>query len=388
MMKKKILFINTVNGFASTGNISADLCRLPDYETLLCYGRKKNYTGVDSFKFANLPDNISGALSTIFFDNNLNICKRATKRLIHKIKEFDPDIIHLHNLHGYYLNVELLFSFLKNFNKPVIWTLHDCWSMTGYCPHFDYLGCDKYKTLCKECPYGFSYPFSLFKQNVESDYFKKKELFNSIDNLTIVTPSKWLEGIVRSSFLKNCKLRTIHNGIKLEKFKPTRRKNERFTVLAVSSIWTKQKGIDDLNKIIPLLDKDIDVIAVGSGSNQIKNCKAIKRTNNIDELIDLYSASHLLINPTLQEVFGLVNVEALACDTPVIAYNTGGCPEVINDDCGRIIDKGNYKSFASTIIDFKNNYIFDPEKLIERSKQFDYRNMINSYDQLYKELLN
>lgn len=384
---KKILYINTVSGYASTGNLIGELTKLEDYESLVCFGRKKDYLNVNSYKFANLMDNALGATQTILFDNNLHICKKATQRLINRIKEYNPDIINIHNLHGYYVNIEMLLTFLKDYGKPVVLTMHDCWALTGYCPHFDYLNCDKYQSECNNCPYGFSYPFSIFKQNVTKDYYEKKKLFNDLD-LTIVVPSMWLKSVVEKSYLKDKKTVVIYNGLDLNTFKKSKNKNDKFTVLAVSSIWTKTKGIDEINKMIPLLDKDIEVITVGLGSEKIKGSKALSRTSSRQELVDLYSSSHVLINPTLQETFGLINVEANACGTPVITYNTGGCPETINNDSGIIVDKYDYKAMAKAINDLKNNYYFDEEKVIENSKRFDKTNMLKGYKELFDSLIN
>ena len=386
-MKQRILFINSVCGFGSTGRIVADLSKLDDFETLVCFGRKKDYANVNSYKFANFFDNAFGAIRTILFDNNLNICSGATKRLINKIKEFNPDIIHIHNLHGYYVNIEMLMNFLKEYNKPVVWTLHDCWPITGYCPTADYVNCKKYEKGCNDCPLGFAYPFSLFKQNLKKDYEKKNELFNSLDNLCLVTPSKWMKTIFSTSFLKDKNIQVINNGIDLRNFVPSKEKSDKFTVLAVASMWTYDRGKQELQNMIPLIDKDIEVIAVGMWSERFKGCTTIKHTNNVQELVDLYSSSHALINPTLDENFPTVNMEALACGTPVITYATGGSPEIADEKTGKVIAKGDYKAMAEYINELKNNYVFKKEDCIERSKLFSKGNMVNNYSNLYKEIL-
>lgn len=386
-MKPKVLYINSVCGFGSTGKIVVELSKSSEYDSLVCFGRKKDFTNVNSFQFANFFDNAFGALGTILFDNNLNICTSATKKLIKKIKEYNPDIIHLHNVHGYYVHVEMLFKFLKEYGKPVVWTLHDCWPFTGYCTDAYYVNCEKYKTECKNCDHWFAYPFSLFKQNVTKDFLKKKELFKDMDNLTIVTPSKWLGGIVKFSFLKNKRLEVINNGINLSDFKPSKEKNDKFTALAVSSLWTLDKGLDDMNKLIPLLDKDIEVISVGKYSEKIKYGKTIPQTGNKQELIDLYSSAHVLIQPTLDDNLPTVNIESIACGTPVITYNTGGSPEIIDEKTGIVVNKGDYKELAKTINEVKNNYTFKIEECIERSKQFSCENMVTKYNKLYESLL-
>lgn len=383
----KVLYINSVCGFGSTGRIVADLTKTDDYESLVCFGRKKDFANVNSFQFANFFDNAFGAIRTILFDNNLNICTNATKRLIKKIKEYNPDIIHLHNIHGYYVNVEMLLSFLKEYGKPVVWTLHDCWPFTGYCSDAYYVNCEKYQKECKNCDHWFAYPFSIFKQNVTKDFYKKKKLLKDFDNLTIVTPSKWLGGICNLSFLRNNKIVTVNNGIDLNDFKPSKEKNKKFTVLAVASFWTKDKGSEDLNKLVKLLDRDIEVVAVGNGSDKIEGVKSISHTNNKAELVDLYSSAHVLINPTLDDNFPSVNIESIACGTPVITYRTGGSPEIIDGKTGVVVDKGNYKAMAEVVNKLYRNYYFKSGDCVKRSKRYSKEVMKKEYQKLYESLL-
>ena len=383
----KVLYINSVCGFGSTGRIVADLTKTDDYEPLVCFGRKKDFANVNSFQFANFFDNAFGAIRTILFDNNLNICTNATRRLIKKIKEYNPDIIHLHNIHGYYVNVEMLINFLKECGKPVVWTFHDCWPFTGYCSDAYYVNCEKYQKECVNCDHWFAYPFSLFKQNVTKDFNRKKELFRGFDNLTIVAPSKWLGGICNLSFLRNMNTVTVNNGIDLNDFKPSKAKNNKFTVLAVASFWTKDKGSEDLNKLVKLLDKDIEVVAVGNGSDKIDGVKAISHTNNKAELVDLYSSAHVLINPTLDDNFPSVNIESIACGTPVVTYKTGGSPEIIDGKTGVVVDKGNYKAMAEVVNKLYRNDYFKSEDCVKRSKRYSKEVMKKEYQKLYESLL-
>lgn len=383
----KVLYINSVCGFGSTGRIVADLTKTQDYESLVCFGRKKDFANVNSYLFANFFDNVFGAVRTILFDNNLNICKTATKRLIRRIKEYNPDIIHLHNIHGYYVNVEMLLNFLKEFGKPVVWTFHDCWPFTGYCFHFDGIGCDKYKIRCNSCPMTFSYPFSLFKQNVQSDFDKKISLINNLENVVLVSPSKWLKNMAMMSKIKDKKMLVINNGINLDDFKPSVDKNDKFTVLAVSNIWTVEKGMKDIEKIRELVDENIVIKVVGTDANKISGVENIEHTENKKELIDLYSKSHLLINPTYQDNFPTVNIEALSCGTPVITYRTGGSPEIVDEKTGVVIDKGNYKSMAAVINELRRNYYFNSLDCVNRAKLFSKEKMMEEYKKLYESML-
>ena len=385
----KILYINSVYGFGSTGKIVATLASNPNYDSLVCYGRNKNNVDTEnSYRFANFLDNSVAALSTIIFDNNLNLCTKATKKLINKIKEDGPDIIHLHNLHGYYLNVELLFNFLKEYKKPVVWTLHDCWPFTGYCMYFDLPECNKFETKCENCPKKLIYPFSIFKQQVFRDFNRKEELFNSLENLTIVTPSEWLKKQVSKSFLKNIKIKVINNGITLPKDKKTSnsRKKGKLSVLAVANYWTEEKGVNELKKIIPLLDKNIQITIVGELKDKdsvFKGCTLINRTENYSQLEEIYFKNDLFINPTLSDNYPTVNIEALAHGLPIVTYNTGGSPEIIDESTGIVVNKYDYKEFASVINKLCYDNSFVKNNCIERSKLYSLENMIDKYNKLY-----
>lgn len=387
----KVLYVNSVGDFGSTGNLVRQLSTIKEVNPLIVYGRKEVKNNNNSYKISNSINTLYSMASIILFNDELLINKNNTKKLIKKIEEFNPDIIHLNNIHGYYLNYVELFNYLNSKNIKIIWTLHDCWALTGYCPHFDMIGCDKYKKECNNCPYGFLYPFSIFKQNITKHYYKKKELFSSNPNLTLVVPSDWSKNKVKESYLKDLRTEVIYNGISLNEFKQLGNKNKEFTILFVANYWTKAKGLDDLEKVISEIDKNIKVIIVGqikATSYLNKRCILINRTENKNELINLYSKSHLFINLSLEDVFGLVNVEALACGTPIIAYNTGGVVETFDKKTGVVIDKGDYKKMAETINDQYHNYIFKEEDCINKSKEFSIENMKSSYNKLYKELLN
>ncbi len=383
----RILYINSVVDFGSTGRIVRNLANAQD-ESLVCFGRKAGKS--EDYKMTALPGNIESALATILFDRNGFANRKETRRLVALIREYDPDIIHLHNLHGYYLNIETLFDFLKQYKKPVVWTLHDCWSYTGYCPHYDGIGCSKWETGCTACPYPFAYPFSLFKQHTLENYEKKKRIFNGVEKLMIVTPSVWLKNEVQHSFLSAYPVRVIPNGIDLKNFNPKGREKKRpFSILFVSSLWTKEKGSEEIKKLLPLLNKDIQTVIIGQGSEMFKsipNVTVFPRTSSQAELAGHYRNADLFINLTLQDNFPTVNIEALNCGTPVITYATGGSPEIADERTGAVVAKGDYEKTAELINHFSKENPFLAAECSDRGRRFSAANMTAAYTALYKEL--
>ncbi len=310
--------------------------------------------------------------------------KRATKKLIHHLEKINPDIIHLHNIHGYYINIELLINYLKNNNIRVIWTLHDCWPFTGQCSHFERIKCDKWKKQCYDCPLISSYPKS-FIDNSTWNYYKKMQLFNGLD-MTIVTPSIWLSKLVKQSFLKEYDVKVINNGIDTSIFKPTKSnfrekyklENKRI-ILGVSNVWTRAKGYDDFIELSRLLDDDYKIVMVGLNDKQLKelpnNIIGIKRTESQQELVELYSSADIFFNPTYEDNYPTVNLEAIACGTPVITYNTGGSPEIASN-YGYVTCKEEF---------FENFANFFGANIEKKKMYFSVNKMCSNYINLYKK---
>jgi len=287
---------------------------------------------------------------------------RATKDFLAKIEKWQPDLIHLHMLHGYYINLELLFHFLKERNIPVVWTFHDCWALTGHCPYFDVIGCERWKTGCHHCPQRLHHPTSWFVDNSEWNWNKKRELFTSLNHLTIVTPSKWMAEIVANSYLKDYPIEIIHNGINTQVFKPMQSNvksrigaAEKKIVLGVSSTWALSKGLADFCRLAEKLPKEYQIVLVGLSEKQIQSLPrqiiGIKKTDSIQELAALYSAADVFVNPTYEDNYPTTNLEALACGTPVITYQTGGSVEAVEESgAGAIVERGNVDALAEAII--------------------------------------
>ncbi len=349
----KVLQINSVCGIGSTGRIATDIHRTlieQGHESYIAYGRDLPKNCDNAIRIGTKIDNYTHVVKTRLFDRHGFSSTQATKEFINKIRDIDPDIIHLHNIHGYYINIEVLFNYLKEANKPVIWTLHDCWSFTGHCAYFDYARCDKWKTGCYSCPEKKAYPRSLIFDNSKRNYINKKEIFTGLKNLTIVTPSQWLSNLVQDSFLNEYSVKVINNGIDLNTFRPNagefRKKYNlcsKFIILGVASVWDRRKGLKYFVELADKVSEDEVIVLVGLTEKQInqipKNIIGITRTNNVEELVDIYSSSDVFVNPTLEDNFPTTNLESLACGTPVITFDTGGSPESIDERTGTVIKK-------------------------------------------------
>jgi glycosyltransferase involved in cell wall biosynthesis len=390
----RVLQINSVCGIGSTGRIATDIHNIlieKGHESYIAYGRDLPKNCDNAMKIGNEVDNYTHVAKTRLFDKHGFGSKQATIEFIDKVKELDPDIIHLHNIHGYYMNVEILFNYLKEANKPVVWTLHDCWSFTGHCAYFDYVGCDKWKTGCYSCPEKKSYPSSLIFDNSKDNYTKKKEIFTGIKNLTLVTPSQWLANLVQESFLNKYPVKVINNGIDLRTFRPQKddfkkkyELDDKFIILGVASVWDRRKGLIDFIRLSQIIDSDSIIVLVGLTNSQIKklpnNIYGITKTNDIQELVSIYSSADVFFNPTYEDNYPTTNLEALACETPVITYNTGGSSECITSSNGFILNKGNYIGVIELINYLKDNKI---EK-INNTTVKDKRRSTEEYTQLYK----
>ena len=335
--------INVVCGKGSTGRICSDIASALDekgHEVKIAYGRE---TVPEQFqKYAvrigsDLDVKLHGVKARLI-DGMGDGSKRVTERFVEWIKEYDPDVIHLHNIHGYYINIEVLFNYLKICGKKIIWTLHDCWAFTGHCAYCQMDQCDKWKTGCFNCSvHKTEYPVSHFDRS-KQNWIKKKELFTGIDNVIIVTPSKWLANKVSESYLGGYPVKVINNGIDTSVFYPIESDiksrygiADKKIILGVASVWDKRKGFDDFIKLSEQLTNDYRIVLVGLSKKQMdklpKNILGVRRTNSTYELAEWYSCSAYFVNPTYEDNYPTTNLEAIACGTPVITYDTGGSPE-------------------------------------------------------------
>ena len=363
-MNRKLLQVNVTANWGSTGRIAEEIgvaAINAGWESYVAYGRNPRQSRSNLVKIGSERDILWHVFQTRFFDRQGLASKSATKQFVKWIEQMKPDIVHLHNIHGYYVNYPILFTCLKELKTPVVWTLHDCWPFTGHCSHFMSINCMKWTTQCEHCELKRKYPGSLLFDRSYKNYIDKKKYFTSLSDVTLVPVSKWLNGLLDKSFLKCYETYTIHNGTDINVFRPEINEtiydlyhidNKNF-VIGVASVWDKYKGLDDFFKLRDALPNNLSMVLVGLTEKQMcslpKGIIGIMRTENVEQLRNLYSMADAFVNPTYEDNFPTTNIEALACGTPVITYDTGGSPEAVDKSTGFVVDKGDIAGIVDAI---------------------------------------
>ena len=374
--------VNVVCGIRSTGRICTDLADAlaeQGHEVKIAYGREtvpEKYQKYAVRISTDLDVKFHGIKARLFDACGFG-SKRATEKFIEWVKEYDPDVIHLHNIHGYYINIEVLFDYLRTCGKKIIWTLHDCWSFTGHSAYCDAINCKRWIEGCYKCPQTEEYPKSLIDR-AKRNWNRKKRIFTDIPNLTIVTPSNWLASLVKQSFLKESPVQVIHNGIDTSQFHPMENNfksdygiEDAMMLLGVSTSWDDMKGYSDYLKLADMLGEGYKVVLVGLTKEQKEKLPAnvigIERTNSVRELVQIYSAADLFVNLSYCENYPTVNLEAIACGTPVLTYRTGGSPE---SACGGIVIKrGDLDAVVKELKKLKNQILQVPSETADIDTQ-------------------
>ena len=395
----KILEINQVN-FGSTGHIMlqiADLATKKGHEVICSFYARRNKDKDKNCIY--IGNKVSHNIHKKLYrktGNNGCYSKISTWNFLRKVKKFDPDLIHIHNLHNCYINLQMLFDYIKKNNKKVVWTLHDCWSFTGQCPYFTAVGCEKWKTGCHDCEQINRYP-SCSVDRTDKMWNRKKEWFTGVQNLTIVTPSQWLADLVKQSFLKDYPVKVINNGINLDVFKPTesdfRTKHnleDKKIILGVASVWEVRKGLDVFIELSKRLDDRYKIVLVGTNDEVDKKLPegiiSIHRTSNQKELAELYTAADVFFIPTREDNFPTVNMESLACGTPVLTFNTGGSPEMVDEATGVVLMNEDIASVEQAVISMCESGKYTKEACTERAKQYDSGLKYNEYLSLFENI--
>lgn len=353
----KILMINAVCGIRSTGRICTDIARSflrNGHEVKIAYGRVDEVPQewqAHAVRIGNDMDLRFHALRTRFTDGHGLGSKNATRAFLKWAEAYSPDLLWLHNIHGYYINMEMLFRWIKKHPEmQVKWTLHDCWAFTGHCYHFSYVGCDKWRTGCHHCPQKNGYPAS-FADDSRRNYQRKKALFTGVQNMTLITPSHWLAKRVRQSFLGEYPVEVQANPIDKSIFKPTesdfRKKQaleENKIILGVATAWDNRKGLEDFYALRKMLPPEYAIVLVGLDEGQLRRLPegiiGMTKTNNPKELAKIYTAADVYVNPSREETYSMTTAEALACGTPAIVYKDTACEETARQLGGLAVDFG------------------------------------------------
>ncbi len=405
----RLLQINITANWGSHGRIAEEIGQLAmsqGWESYIAYGRWANPSQSHLIRIGSMWDERWHGLQSRIFDNQGLASKRATQSLVEEIGRISPDIIHLHNIHGYYLNYPLLFDFLSKANVPIVWTFHDCWPFTGHCAHPSYASCSLWYTLCKgACPLRKEYPASYLFDKCERNFLLKKQSFGSVSNLNIVTVSDWLKKETEQSFLGNKIIHRIYNGIDTQVFEPKcadhLKQNVRIgghekVVLGVANVWDKRKGLYDFFQIREKLDHRYAIILIGLSANQIKKLPegiiGLSRTESSDQLAEYYSMADVYVNTSQAETFGMTTSEALSCGTPAIVYNTTACPEIVSEETGAVVELGDISAMVDKIQELCNISALEQKERRKLCRQravalFNKNDRYQEYLDLYNSLL-
>ncbi len=407
----KLLQINPVIRMnTSTGRIMqeiGDLAMASGWESYVAYSRGRDGLRGSTSQTVPIGSRLSVAwhgIETRLLDRHGLASTKATKEFVNEIRRIDPDIIHIHNIHGYFLNYKVLFDYLSKAGKPVIWTVHDCWLYTGHCYHYMFAGCGRWKTGCGHCPQKRLFPASLLLDRSAQNFKDKAKAFCSVpkDLLTIVPVSEWMRQEMSQSFLKGYRFKVIHNGIDTSIFTPSdsdaavREKygiGNRKIILGLASIWCREKGWDDFIALSKLLREDEVIVMVGVKPEQAKELPAgiipVSRTENVRQLAELYSAAEVFVNPTYQDNYPTVNLESISCGTPVITYRTGGSIESITPQTGLVVETGDVGGLRSAIdaIESRGNDYFRVPCRTHALAHFRKESRYAEYLRLYGECL-
>lgn len=397
---KKVVSVNLGN-HGSTGKIMKGIsaaAQANGFETYMAYPASLYTRTVENNDIIICSSFWNRVNQKVAYYIGLNGCFApvATRKFLKRMDQINPNIFHFHNLHNSYINLPMLFNYTKEKHIKVVWTLHDCWAFTGHCPYFTLATCDKWKTGCGNCPQLSVYPPARIDKTYEM-WERKKQWFSGVENLTIVTPSKWLAGLVKQSFLSQYPIKVINNGIDLSVFKPTESdvrlkydiSDDKILLLGVAFGWGNRKGLDVFKYLASKLDQHYQIILVGTDDSTDRelpsNIISIHRTQDQNELASLYTAARILINPTREDNFPTVNIEALACGTPVITFNTGGSPEIINEKCGMVIGVNDFEGMLKAIEKVCEKDFYKSADCIARAKEFESHSKFLEYVKLYEE---
>ena len=387
---------------ASTGGIGrltrdiSDVLNQKGISNYIAYGRGEIFDSERDYMFGSRTEILMHGALTRLTDKTGLYSKNGTLQLLEFLDRVKPNIIQLHNLHGYYLNYEILFQYIKSHNITTVWTLQDCWANTVHSTHYTFVRCDQWKSQCYRCTQQRRYPTCWFKGNVKENYERKRRAFTGVENLTLVTPSKWLADQTKYSFLKGYETKVINNGIDLKLFRVKGKTDiskyhipDKKIVLGLASTWGDRKGESDFIRLAAMLSPEYVVVMVGLSSQKIKklpsNVIGIEHTENVEDLVDIYNAAEIFLNLTYEDNFPTTNLEAMACGTSVLTYRTGGSPESITKEVGYVVPVGDIQAVRDIVVAHRKNH----QTILacrENALKYDKNDRFNEYVELYTHL--
>lgn len=398
-----LLQINVDANNGSNGSIARDIGTIAlekGWKSYIAYGRKHIPCDSELIRVGNdLDIKIHGLLTRLFDLHGLGSII-STKLFIRKIKKINPNIVHLHNIHGYYINYKILFEYLINQNIPVVWTFHDCWPFTGHCGHFESHGCTRWKSMCYDCTLSHEYPSSWFFDRSMKSFKLKKKLFTSLNILHVATVSNWLKGLVSESFFSKYPIHVIYDGIDTDSFtyresnlRQTYGIEKKYILLSAAANWSSAKGWNDYIKLSSLLPNDCVIMMLGVTEKQRNELPdkiiSVPRQEEKEKLAEYYSMADILLNFSYQETFGMTVAEAMACGTPAISYDRTACPEVVSPDTGIVVEAGNMEQILNAItIIKKNGKSYYSKSCRQRViDNFDFKKVNRKYFEIYDDIL-
>lgn len=402
----KLVQFNPVANWGSTGRLTEDIgdvVMASGWESYIAFGRQFNPSKSHLLQVGGKWSVLSHTLKTRLFDRQGFGSYCATKKLLKQFDEIKPDVFQFHNLHGNFLNLPLVLKYATEKNIPIVWSLHDCWSMTGHCSHFISIGCEKWKTGCYKCPLKRKYPNSWLIDSSKRNYREKKALIQAVPRLTIISGSEWLAGIARESYFKGRDIRVIPDGIDTDIYQPRNNGDEirkrlglegKFVIVATGTDWNEDKGLSDYGKLKKMLSEDYAIVLVGMNEEALamvpEGVIGLPRTKSPQELSEYYSMADCVMSLSKRESFGLTPVEGFACGTPAIVYDTTALPELITPETGfvaKFLDVADVKEKVELMREKGKAFYTKKCREIAEDK-YDRRKCYHDYMEVYETLLN
>ena len=399
----RVVQINVTVNTGSTGRIAEDVGQVlldNGHESYIAYGRGDRPSKSQKIKIGSSASVYLHGVKSLLLDRHGFGSAQATRELIERLKIIRPDVIALHNLHGYYLHIGELFRYLRSSDVPVLWTLFDCWAFTGHCSYYDDLACTKWQDHCKLCPKTGNYPKSLFVDNSYRNFDDKRDLFTSLNRMELLVHSNWLAGELRNSYLSGYQVHVTPSAVDTDVFRPMKSDLQqrcglegKRIILGCANIWSSRKGLNDFIRLRTKLSDEYAIVLIGVNKKQQENLSGgilgIGRTESVEELAAWYSLADVFVNPTWQDNFPTTNIEALACGTPVITYQTGGSPEAVDEYTGRSVERGDLTSLVKAIKELGS---IDREKLRSQCRnralrRYNKRTRYLDYLEIFENLL-